>query len=236
MSAPVVQVVGHPPNRAEEGGARPTPALYQLLMRPIPHRVARRAVERYHYLHSLPGGTSLAFGVFDAGRLVGVLTLGVGPTMAHRLVTGATTRDCLTLTRLWLSDELPKNSESHVLSVVLRALRRHTSLKFVLSYADPAHGHIGTIYQAAGWLYTGLSQGSSMCDLGDGRLRHTKTVGYLFGTYSSKHFEIAGAQLKLVPQPGKHRYLFFLEGTWRERLLVPVLPYPKKETSGYEGS
>jgi hypothetical protein len=98
-------------------------------------------VERHHYLHSLPSGTRLSFGVFNDSRLMGTLTLGVGPLNAYSLVDGATPDDCLTLTRLWLSDELPRNSESRFIGVVLRSLKRHTSLKFLVSYDDPAQGH-----------------------------------------------------------------------------------------------
>ena len=42
----------------------------------------------------------------------------------------------------WLSDWLPANSESKVLGVALGELRRHTSVKFLVSYADPAEGHL----------------------------------------------------------------------------------------------
>ena len=42
-------------------GASPRAALQQLQLRPIPFRVAKELVVREHYLHSLPGGTRLAF-------------------------------------------------------------------------------------------------------------------------------------------------------------------------------
>src|ERR687892_2299441 len=130
------------------GGATPTPALQQLLVKPAPFVVARKLLEREHYLHSFPGGTKLAFGAFVVTRLLGALTLGAGPANAYSLVDGATPDDCLTLTRLWLSDELPKNSESRFLGIVIRALRKNTDLKFLVTYTDPAQGHLGTIYQA----------------------------------------------------------------------------------------
>jgi hypothetical protein len=114
--------------------------------------IARRVIEQEHYLHSLPGGTCLAFGVFIAGSLLGAMTFGVGPTNAYSLVGGAKPDDCLTLTRLWLSDALPRNSESRVVGIVLRNLKQHTKVKFLVSYADPAQGHLGIIYQATGWL------------------------------------------------------------------------------------
>jgi len=136
-------------------GSNPRAALQHLLVRPVPMLVAKKLLEREHYLHSLPGDTKFAFGVFTGQRLMGTLTFGAGPSLGYHLVEGAGIEDCLTLTRLWLSDELPRNSESRVLSVAIRALHRHTSLKFLLAYSDPAMGHVGTIYQAAGWLYTG---------------------------------------------------------------------------------
>jgi hypothetical protein len=128
----------------------------------MPFVVARKLLEREHYLHSFPGGTKLAFGAFLSARLLGALTLGAGPAYAYSLVDGATPDDCLTLSRLWLSDELPKNSESRFIGVVLRSLRKNTGLNFLVSYADPAQGHLGTIYQATGWVYTGLSQATPL--------------------------------------------------------------------------
>ena len=90
-----------------------------------------------------------------------MIVLGVGPFNAHKLVEGAEPEDCLTLTRYWLSDDLPKNSESRVLGIVLRSLRRHTHLKFIVTYADPAHGHLGVIYKATNFVYTGLSSAAN---------------------------------------------------------------------------
>jgi hypothetical protein len=127
-------------------------ALQSLIVRPIPFVLARRLLEREHYLHSSPGGTKLAIGAFVCASLLGALTLGAGPANAYSLVDRATPGDCLTLSRLWLSDELPRNSESRFIGIVMRALKRNTSLIFLVSYADPAQGHLGTIYQATGWV------------------------------------------------------------------------------------
>ncbi|MBI4235734.1 MAG: hypothetical protein HY688_00020 [Chloroflexi bacterium] len=127
---------------------------------PVACRVVKPLLVRHHYLHSLPGGTKLAFGIFLGARLLGAIPLGSGPSHAYELVEGAEADGCLALSRLWLSDQLPPNSESRGLGVVLRALRRYTSVRFLVTYADPGQGHMGIIYQATGWLYTGLSQAS----------------------------------------------------------------------------
>ena len=210
------------------GGSSPTPALHEIVVKPIPIFAARAIIEKQHYLHSLPAGTRLAFGVFLGARLLGALTLGVGPKKAHSLVEGACPDDCLTLTRLWLSDLLPSNSESRILGVVLRALRRHINLRFLLSYADPTQGHVGTIYQATGWIYTGFSEPMPLYDLGDGVARHSRSLSHAFGTHSLAHFRAHGISVKLIHTAAKHRYVYFLDLSWRERLRVEECPYPKK--------
>ena len=212
------------------GGAIPTPALQSLTVRPISHRAAKELLVRNHYLHTMPGGTKLAFGIFSGKHLMGAATLGVGPFNAHRLVSGATHVDCICLTRLWLADDLPKNSESRMLAVILRSLARDTSVKFVVTYADPSAGHLGTIYQAGNWTYTGVSGPSVLYDLGDGVGRHSRTFGHSYGTRSLRYLRRQGTQVSPIERPGKHRYLYFLDKAWSDKLQVPVRPYPKSNT------
>ena len=209
-------------------GSSPSAALQLIHVQPIPFVAARKLIEKYHYLHSMPGGTKLVFGVLRDGRLLGTLTFGAGPHNAYKLVRGTAQEDCLTLSRLWLSDELPPNSESRVIGVSLRAIRKNTKVKFVISYADPSQGHLGTIYQATGWIYTGLSETMPLFDMGDGRLRHSRSLSHAYGSHSLKHFESCGVKVTVVPQPRKHRYISFLDKAYREKLTVPSLPYPKK--------
>ena len=224
-----------PATQRAGGGAIPTPALQSLTVRPISHRAAKELLVRNHYLHTMPGGTQMTFGVFLGQRLLGAIALGVGPFNAYRLVEGASPTDCLTLSRLWLSEELPKNSESRVLGVVMRSLRRHTNLKFLLSYADPTQGHLGTIYQATGWIYTGLSQAMPLYDLGDGQIRHSRSLAHGYGTHSIRYFQHRGVPIEVISQPPKHRYVYFVDPMWRGKLKAPKLPYPKREVLDASG-
>ena len=220
--------------RRDDGGASPTTPLQprDLELRVVPHAVAAALVVRHHYLHAMAAGARLSFGVFASERMAGAVVLNAGPLGAPRLVDGASTRDALNLARLWLSPEAPHNSESRVLGLLVRALRRHTAVRFLVSYADPAAApggvsHVGYVYQAAGWLYTGLSEPQPLFDLGDGRPMHTRSVASVWGTHSKPFFEQHGLCVREVPTVGKHRYLCFVDPSWRGRLRVPVLPYPK---------
>ena len=211
-------------------GSSPSTTLHSIKVQPVPFVAAKRLLMRHHYLHSLPGGTMLSFGVFLGDRLLGVITFGAGPQMTHSLVTGAKRGDCLALTRLWISDELPANSESRTLGVILRSLKRYTHIKFLVTYADPAYSHTGTIYQATGWLYTGLSEATPSYDVGDGKATHSRSFGQIYGSHSLKYLATRGVKVKVVPQTAKHRYIYFLDPSWRLKLRTQVLPYPKKES------
>lgn len=213
----------------ERRGSIPTAALHSIRVQPISCVIAKEILVRHHYLHSYPGGTVITFGAFRDNRLLGAITFGSGPANAYRLVDGAMPVDCLTLSRLWLSDDLPSNSESRIIGIILRALRKHTAYKFLVSYADPSHGHQGTIYQATGWLYSGLSQATPLFDVGDGKVHHSRSLSHAFGSHSIRHFAQHGVDIKVIPQSRKHRYIYFLDPAWRSQLKTPILPYPKKE-------
>ena len=204
--------------------------VWNLKVAPISQVDAKNLLVSNHYLHSFPGGTKLHFGIFYQSSLMGAITLGVGPFLGYGLVNGATPEDCITLTRLWLEDDLPRNSESRVIGILLQSLQKETSLKFVLAYSDPAAGHLGTIYQATNWVYTGLSSATPLYDIGDGILHHSRSLAHGLGTHSIRYLASQGISVKTVPQMAKHRYIYFLDQSWRSRLMVPVLSYPKKRS------
>ena len=108
--------------------------------------------------------------------------------------------------------------------MVIRELRRRTNLNFLVTYADPSQGHLGTIYQATNWVYTGISEDMPLYDIGGGKPRHSRSLAHAYGTHSVKHFKEHGVDLKLVPQSPKRRHVYFLNSNWRGRLHCCVLP------------
>ena len=71
-----------------------------------------------------------------------------------------------------------------------------------------------------------------MYDLGDGRLRHSRSLSHAYGTHSVRHFRDHGTEIRVISQSPKHRYVYFLDAAWRARLKTPVLPYTKLEEVG----
>ena len=118
---------------------------------PVPPQLAGRLVTQHHYLHRRPP-ISDAYGIDDAGDIVGVVTFGT-PASRH-LQKSACPSDpskVTELNRLWVHDDMPRNTESWF---VARALRR-LAPRIVVSYADTAHGHVGFIYRALNFHYAG---------------------------------------------------------------------------------
>lgn len=118
---------------------------------PITSKLAREVAEREHYMHRKPM-VSRAFGLYVAEGLMGVCVYGT-PASRH-LQLGAYPADpgkVLELNRLWVSDELPKNTESWFVSRTLKALDQ----RMVVSYADTVQGHVGYIYRALNFHYAG---------------------------------------------------------------------------------
>lgn len=117
----------------------------------ITSKVATGVVVEHHYLHRRPP-ISFAFGLKFDGALVGVVTFGTPPS--HHLQKSACPANpslVVELNRLWVNDDMPKNTESWF---VTRALAEMPP-RIVVSYADPAFGHAGYIYRALNFHYAG---------------------------------------------------------------------------------
>ena len=139
-----------------DGGSIPTPTLQSLRVAECPLLEVQDIIEREHYSHSTFGVTAdYCFRVMVGRDLVGgaIFGLPAGTGVAEKYADGGVLTE---LRRFVLSSVCPKNSASRSIAVMLRFLRRR-GVDRVLSYADPVHGHCGTIYKAAGFAYLGLT-------------------------------------------------------------------------------
>lgn len=204
--------------------------LKQLHVERVAPSVVRPLMIEHHYLHSMPAASRRCYAISLDGMLRGGAVFTSGARNGHRLLAAARPADVVTLARLWLSDDLPANSESRVLGIVLRDLRRTTDWKLLLSYADPAAGHVGTIYQATGWIYLGETAGETYVRLADGRLHHPRSVYSCYGSNRISHLQATGIPARRECVGGKFRYAYVLDPAWRWRVCSiqpPGLPRPR---------
>ena len=129
------------------------------------------------------------------------------------------------LTRLWIEDDTPKNTESFLIGNTLRLVEK----EIIVSYAEIQQGHLGVVYQATNWLYTGLSAKRTNWVI-EGVNKHCQTIA---DKYTSKELKAKyGDKFKSVDRPRKHRYLFINSNRRRKKELLSKLkyelkPYPK---------
>ena len=125
-------------------------------VRPISYDEAKPFLLKIHYARRMPCVTH-AFGLFLGDELIGVVTYGVpaSNTLCKGIAGEKNFYNVLELNRLViLPDYNGKNMASFLIARSLKMLPKHT---FVVSYADTAWSHIGYVYQATNWLYTGMS-------------------------------------------------------------------------------
>lgn len=193
----------------------------------IPNNVAQEIVVKRHYLHR-KAPCSCAFGLFNPlGQLLGVVMYGTPSSSALRA--GIAGKDeavnVIELTRLWVDDSVPKNGESFLIGNSIK----HAGKDIVVSFADTAESHLGIVYQATNWLYTGLSAKRTDWHV-EGFDKHGHTWA---DKYTAKEMrELFGDKFTLKPRSRKHRYIWLNGSKRRKRELLaklryPILPYPK---------
>ncbi len=212
-----------PDNQSGEGGSHPTPALHSLKdlrVDLVPRAEIKNFVETHHYSHNLRGvKTSFCFRVTLGQKLVGAVVFGGLSTTAWKRFS-ATESEVIELRRLVLLDEIEKYSESRVIGIVLRWLKKNaTKISVVVSYADPAHGHDGKIYRATNFVYQGTTATDvSFRDPETGKTYHSRCLrkkkddGSDFMPFAKNLREkLAAGKLEKILLPGKHRYVFKLK-------------------------
>jgi len=172
----------------ESGGSIPTSPL-QLVIKPVNKITASECYKKYHYFGGKGFLSSFSYGVYFNNLIEGAISYGIpNAPCINGLFTEETQQYWLELTRLALSDKLPKNSESRVISITNKMVKReYPKLKGIITYADTEYGHTGTIYRASNYIYVGLT--AQKTDL----FVNGKPVGKLKGV---KYSELGGEWVK----------------------------------------
>ena len=188
----------------------------------IPTWATKQFILHVHYARRMPV-IQYAFGLFKDMELIGVVTYGqpASPSLCKGVAGDENRHNVLELNRLVIAPEYSGggNYASYLVSHSLKELPNGT---FVVSYADCAWGHVGYVYQATNWLYTGTTK--------------ARTDKYSEG--HSRHYEKDETRRK--QRSSKHRYIYLCgDRKTRKRMLkelrYPVFDkYPKGESVHYD--
>ena len=178
-----------------------------------------------HYARRMPC-VQYAFGLFDDGVLIGVVTYGqpASPSLCKGVAGDENRKKVLELNRLVI---LPERNNSNCASYLVgNSLKMLPNERYVVSYADVGGwGHVGYVYQATNWLYTGLTK--------------PRTDKYSESGHS-RHY--AKDETRRQYRTAKHRYIYLVGDRRTKRNMMKQLKYkiideyPKGDTRHYDTS
>jgi hypothetical protein len=202
------------------------------IIKEIDYKKAMEIVIKNHYLHRRCP-CSHAYGLFmqESDEIVGVVVYGVScsSTLLKGICGVDEMHNVYELNRLWVSDLVERNGESFLISNTMKLLDK----EIVVSFADSSQNHVGYVYQATNFVYTGLS--AKFKDPKVKGLENQHHATYAHGMTMEQVKEKYGEEnVYYIERPRKHRYIYInAKGKRKKELLEKIkykkLPYPKKE-------
>ena len=149
---------------------------YNYVIRELDAGTALDMVRKYHYSDTVPGCTEIFTGFYLDGRLVGMITLGWGTDprgIIHALWDELDTKDYWEIGRMCMTEEMPRNSESQMISACVHWLKAyHPEVKILFTWADGMLGKVGYVYQACSFWYAGYAETDTYLTGGGRRSTH----------------------------------------------------------------
>lgn len=217
---------------------------YDYTIREIEKPAALEMVKRYHYSNALPSINKHFIGFYLGQELVGVVTLGWGTRPLHtirRLFPSLETKDYYEIGRMCMTEEMPRNSESQMLSQLIKWVKQNCpEVKVLFTWADGMMGKPGYVYQASNFLYAGHIVTDFY--LKDGVKIHPRQTRKLFGLEDDARLSVRPTvgqmqEFGIEHYKGKQfRYVFFLCSKVEKKKLmrectVPLgTEYPKDDS------
>lgn len=192
------------------------------MIRRIDYKTAVEFLLPRHYSGRKPQ-IKWAYGYFEYETLKAVLT--VGKPASNSLCKGVCGEEhadkVYELNRLCVDGEMGIPL-SRFVAYCLSDLKSENII--LISYADTDMNHVGTIYKATNWLYTGKTP--------------ARTDKYTEGNKHSRHYDKTAVEEFRKVRSSKHRYIYFCMPRSMKKLLMyslryNVQPYPQGSSGRY---
>lgn len=199
------------------------------------------ACMKFHYAKCVPVNP-IGFNVYnDADEWCGVIlySLGATPRIGSEYNLGC--GEVVELTRVALNGKQGNGRTSQAVSMSLKMLKEKCPLiRLVVSFADCDQSHLGTIYQATNWIFTGTkNNGDRGAFVVHGKKMHPKSVYSHWVTIDGKKCHcpqtLDAVRRYLDPNAtifytqGKRKYLMPLDKKMRKKIIPLAKPYPKND-------
>lgn len=160
----------------------------------------------HHYSHKAVSNSCINLLVYYKRKVEGAIQIGYGIRPKIKMGGGMTPDNTREFDRMWLSDAMPKFSETITLSLLHKFLqKRHPEIKHLISYSDTSAGKTGTIYKAANYRFDSAIK-ADFYILRNGERVHPVTMWHRHGTrawdFLQKQYpgirKAEGQQLKFI--------------------------------------
>jgi hypothetical protein len=227
----------------------------KVVVRQIEKSLAEDMIVKYHYSHKW-SLCQVAYGVFyitnkqsdffDAivEKLIGCIVFSqpAGRSAAASISDLIKVDECMELIRLVILDGYGRNIESFSISQSLKLLKRDFShVRAIISYSDTEQNHIGTIYQATNFLFTGLNSDTNLMPnfsvslIGPPNYKwmHSRSVSSRWGSHNVEYLKKKiGKTFWRKKEAGRLRYIYIISDKKTKKeimktLKMKILPYPK---------
>lgn len=191
--------------------------------------VSRNDCEDYvlniHYAKRWPS-VSYAYGLFLDTELVGIVTYGTpfSSSLQKGLAGEGYACDVLELNRLCLRN----NIKNEATMLVSRSLKLLPPYKIIISFADTSQGHHGCVYQAANFIYCGLSAKRTNWKVKGKEHLHSQTIADEFRGTPNRAKAIRdkyGDDFYLEDRSRKHRYIYITGSKVYKKRVLRELRY-----------
>lgn len=184
--------------------------------------VAKQMIENYDYMPSV-SSMKYTFGLFHNDKIVGIIGYGgvTGRQTPQSITVGMTYSDVLELKRFWVADKVKLKEKNHFLNETFDWLRKHTTAKVLITYAEKDELRYKNVLKKSNWLYQGcnIRVGKSFYYKLFGKIYYPRNANAVFGTTNKYVLKAIDPNFKMYELPKKDRFIFILNQVDKSRIL-----------------
>jgi hypothetical protein len=178
----------------------------------------------------MPAFKLVTMGAWEDDEFIGTVIFGSGACSTYGQKYGLKNNEVCELVRVAMRNH--QTPITRIVKIALKMLKKNfPNIRLVISFADPEHNHLGKIYQAGNWIYTGTG-GTTPYFVANGKIIHTRTITKLFGPKGiranvasvRKYFNDPTAHTHTPT--AKYRYIMPLDKEIRAQIEPMAKPYP----------
>ena len=128
----------------------------EYVIKDISKYTASEFIQKFHYSPVMPSLTKHFLGFYVDNKLKGVLTLGWGTQprqTINKMFPGLESKDYFEIGKMCMDDDMPRNSESQMISATVKWMKKNTKCLFLYTMADGIMGKCGYVYQASNFYF-----------------------------------------------------------------------------------